>query len=70
MTDRESQIYATILDYTAAKGYPPSVREIGNRVGLSSSATVHRYLHRIKRAGYIDFEPNQCRTMRVVKGYD
>lgn len=66
MNRRESQIYAIILEYTAAKGYPPSVREIGNLAGLASS-TVHQYLKRIKRAGYIDFEPNQCRTLRVVK---
>ncbi|TEB15190.1 LexA repressor [Pelotomaculum sp. FP] len=67
MNIRENQIYSAILNYTTAKGYPPSVRELGTLVGLKSSSTVHLYLHRIKLAGYIDFEPNQARTLRVVK---
>lgn len=67
MTSREQQIYTAIRDYMAEKGYPPSIREIGNLVGLSSSSSVHFYLQRIKRKGYITFEPNQPRTLRVIK---
>ncbi|HBC93445.1 MAG TPA: hypothetical protein DCZ10_11285 [Pelotomaculum sp.] len=57
MTSRETQIIYTIQTYTAAKGYPPSVRELGFLVGLSSSSTVHHYMH---------FEPNRPRTLRVI----
>lgn len=67
MTNREYQIYAAIKDYTAANGYPPSVREIGSLVGLKSSNSVHGYLVKIKRQGYIDFEPNLPRTLRVIR---
>lgn len=67
MTDREHQIYATIQNYIAVKGYPPSVREIGSLVGLKSSNSVHGYLVKIKRQGYIDFEPNLPRTLRVIR---
>lgn len=67
MTNRDRQIYATIREYTTAKGYPPSIREIGSLVGLSSSSTVHWYLNRIKHKGYIAIEPNQPRTLRVIR---
>lgn len=67
MTNRERQIYAAICEYTTTNGYPPSIREIGFLVGLNSSSSVHWYLKRIQSKGYITFEPNQPRTLRVVK---
>ncbi|MDD4599602.1 MAG: helix-turn-helix domain-containing protein [Negativicutes bacterium] len=47
--------------------YPPTVREIAAGVGLSSSATVHRYLYLLEQQGYIAHEPNCPRTIRVIK---
>lgn len=67
MTNREHQIYAAISEYTTLKGYPPSVREIGRMVGIKSTATVHDYIKRIKRLGFISFEPCKPRTLRVLK---
>lgn len=59
-----------ILDFICAKmkedGYPPSVREIGNAVGLQSSATVHAHMKKIERLGYIVREPLKKRSLKVV----
>ena len=56
MTDlnkRERAILKFIEKQINEKGYPPSVREIGKAVGLSSTATVHGYLARLEDKGYI-----------------
>ena len=49
-------------------GYPPSVREIGKSVGLSSTATVHGYLTKLEQKGYIKKENQKGRTLRLLKG--
>ncbi|MCL6559184.1 MAG: hypothetical protein K6U74_10385 [Firmicutes bacterium] len=67
MTESQRKIYDVIRNYVQAKGYPPSVREIGSMVGLKSSSTVHSHLAKIKEQGYIDFEPGKPRTLRVIK---
>lgn len=67
MTDRQWEIYEAVRDYTKSRGYPPTVREICEMVGLSSTNTVYRHLKIIKRMGYITFEPGRSRTMKVVK---
>lgn len=67
MTNREYQIYDAIREYTAINGYAPTVREIGQDVGLKSTATVHQYLNRIMCKGYITYHPKQPRTLRVLK---
>jgi repressor LexA len=66
LTDRENEIYSAIKNYILNRGYPPTVREIGQLVGLKSTSTVHRYLVSIQSQGYIAFEPNQPRTLRVL----
>ncbi|MCI9063262.1 MAG: transcriptional repressor LexA [Clostridia bacterium] len=54
----------------AEKGYPPSVREIGKAIGLSSTATVHAYIARLTEEGYIAKENNKGRTLKLLKGGD
>ena len=49
--ERCAEIYAYIKEFLRKKGYPPSVREIGEKVGLSSSSTVHSYLHMLESDG-------------------
>ena len=59
MTDlnkRERAILKFIEKQINEKGYPPSVREIGKAVGLSSTATVHGYLAKLTKKGYIKKE--------------
>ena len=49
LTKRQSEIYNYIKQVVQTKGYPPSVREIGEAVGLASSSTVHGHLHVLKK---------------------
>lgn len=53
LTKRQSEIYNYIKQVVQTKGYPPSVREIGEAVGLASSSTVHGHLSRLEEKGYI-----------------
>ena len=53
LTPKQQQIYAFIRSFTAEKGYPPSVREIGTAVGLKSPSTVHFHLKSLEEAGVI-----------------
>jgi repressor LexA len=58
-----------ILDFIAAQlrkhGYPPSVREIGEAVGLTSSSTVHAHLSTLQRQGYLHRDPTKPRALEV-----
>jgi repressor LexA len=60
-----------ILDYiqqnVQVKGYPPSVREIGEAVGLASSSTVHGHLSRLEKKGYIRRDPTKPRAIEILK---
>ena len=68
MNKRERAILKFIEKQINEKGYPPSVREIGKAVGLSSTATVHGYLAKLTKKGYIKKEDQKGRTLRVLKG--
>ena len=71
MTDlnkRERAILKFIEKQIKDKGYPPSVREIGKAVGLSSTATVHGYLAKLTKKGYIKKEDQKGRTLKLLKG--
>ena len=65
---REKAILRYIEKQIMNVGYPPSVREIGKAVGLSSTATVHGYLAKLTKKGYIKKEDQKGRTLRVLKG--
>ncbi len=58
-----------ILEFIAAcqreRGFPPTIREIGEQVGLSSSATVANHITVLKNAGYIEKNPQQPRTLTI-----
>ena len=62
---RQHQAYDFICSFTATHGYPPSVREIGAAIGLSSPSTVHSHLHKLEKAGYIRRDPNKPRTIEI-----
>jgi repressor LexA len=63
-TERQRRILEVIRAFTAEHGYPPSVREIGERVGLSSSSTIHAHLKALERHGLISRDPTKPRAMR------
>ena len=67
LNKREKAIIKAIEKSVNAKGYAPSVREIGKEVGLSSTATVHGYLERLQDTGYIRKEDNKGRTLKLLK---
>ena len=65
---REKSILRFIEKQIAQVGYAPSVREICKAVGLRSTATVHGYLAKLERKGYIKKEEQKGRTLRLIKG--
>ena len=68
LNKREKAILKFIEKQVIEDGYPPSVREIGKAVGLSSTATVHGYLAKLKEKGYIKKEDKKGRTLKLLKG--
>ena len=65
---KEKAILKFIENQVLSNGYPPSVREIGKAVGLSSTATVHAYLEKLERQGFIKKEDKKGRTLKIIKG--
>jgi repressor LexA len=68
LSDRQIQILEYIKKVTRDRNYPPSVREIGEAVGLSSSSTVHNHLNQLERRGLIRRDPSKSRTVQLVEG--
>ena len=68
LSNREKSILKFIEKQIMTVGYPPSVREIGKAVGLSSTATVHGYLAKLEEKGYIKKQDKKGRTLRLLKG--
>jgi len=66
MTKRQEQIFDFIKQEVRQKGYPPSVREIGAAVGLTSSATVHSHLSRLESKGLIRRDPTKPRAIEIL----
>ena len=66
LTDRQRQILDLISATVHDRGYPPSVREIGEAVGLSSPSTVHSHLTALERSGYLRRDPTKPRAIEVI----
>jgi len=62
-TERQERILEVIREFTESHGYPPSVREIGERVGLSSSSTVQSHLKSLEKRGLIHRDPTKPRAL-------
>jgi repressor LexA len=65
LTDRQRQVLEFIDAELRDRGYPPSVREIGEAVGLSSSSTVHAHLAALQEKGYLTRDPTKPRALEV-----
>lgn len=65
LSGKRQQILEYIGECLRERGYPPSVREIGEAVGLTSSATVHTHLAVLQREGYLQRDPTKPRTIQV-----
>ncbi len=66
LSERQQQVLEYIRKTVADRGYPPSVREIGDAVGLSSPSTVHSHLSSLVEAGAIKRDPTKPRAIMIV----
>jgi repressor LexA len=66
LTARQQEIWQFLVEYVDGHGYPPTVREIGEHVGLASPSTVHAHLANLERAGLIRRDPTKPRAVELV----
>lgn len=65
LNEKEREMYEYIAECIRSEGYAPSVRDIQSQLSIKSTATVHSYLGRLERAGYIIREQGKSRTIRI-----
>jgi len=68
LTKRQNEVLSGIRLIFAETGYPPTVRELGERLGLRSSCTVQRHLEALERKGFIRRNPTKARTIEITRG--
>ena len=66
LTKRQKEIFDFIRKYAAKTGYPPTVREIGKAVGLTSSSTVHAHLANLEKIGLLKRDPSKPRAIELL----
>jgi repressor LexA len=66
LTERQQEIWQFLVEYVDGHGYPPTVREIGDAVGLASPSTVHAHLANLERAGLLRRDPTKPRALELV----
>src|SRR5207249_4054315 len=66
LTQRQQEIWQFLVTYVERHGYPPTVREIGEAVGLASPSTVHAHLANLERAGLLRRDPTKPRALELV----
>jgi repressor LexA len=66
LTGRQQEIWDFLVDYVDRHGYPPTVREVGEAVGLASPSTVHAHLANLERAGLLKRDPTKPRALELV----
>ncbi len=65
LSARQQEIWHFLVEYVDGHGYPPTVREIGERVGLASPSTVHAHLATLERIGLIRRDPTKPRAIEL-----
>jgi repressor LexA len=65
LTGRQQEIWEFLVEYVDRHGYPPTVREIGEHIGLASPSTVHAHLANLERAGYLRRDPTKPRALEL-----
>lgn len=68
LSDKQKMIYDFIINFTAKHGYPPSVREIGEAVGLRSPSTVHTHINTLVERGLINKDDRKTRALTLPNG--
>jgi repressor LexA len=67
LTKRQREILTYVMSSMQQRGYPPSVREIGAALGLTSSSTVHSHLTALEKKGFIHRDPSKPRAIEILK---
>jgi len=67
LTKRQKEILIFVQRYSDAHGYPPSVREIGQALGLTSSSTVHSHLSALEKKGFLRRDPSKPRALEILR---
>ena len=68
LTPKQQRIYDFIRDFSRENGYPPTVREIGEHLGLKSPSTVKFHLDFIREAGFIQWDGGKTRSITLLEG--
>jgi repressor LexA len=68
LTKRQQEIFDFIKRYSARHGYPPTVRDIGKAIGLTSSSTVHAHLSNLEKVGLLRRDPTKPRAIELLVG--
>jgi repressor LexA len=68
LTKRQQEIFDFVKRYAGEHGYPPTVRDIGQAIGLTSSSTVHAHLSNLERLGLLRRDPTKPRAIEVLVG--
>ena len=66
LTGRQREIWSFLVEYVDRHGYPPTVREVGEAVGLASPSTVHAHLANLERAGLLRRDPTKPRALELI----
>src|SRR4051812_37332801 len=66
LTKRQQEIFDFIRRYSAKHGYPPTVRDIGKAIGLTSSSTVHAHLANLEKLGLLRRDPTKPRALELL----
>jgi repressor LexA len=66
LTARQQEIWNYLVEYVDSHGYPPTVREFGEQVGLASPSTVHAHLANLERAGLLRRDPTKPRALELI----
>ena len=67
LTKRQQEIFDFVKHYVGEHGYPPTVRDIGKAIGLTSSSTVHAHLANLEKLGLLRRDPTKPRAIEVLK---
>jgi repressor LexA len=67
LTKRQQEIFDFVRQYASEHGYPPTVRDIGKAIGLTSSSTVHAHLANLEKLGLLRRDPTKPRAIEVLK---
>ena len=68
LTKRQQEIFDFVKRYVGDHGYPPTVRDIGKAIGLTSSSTVHAHLANLEKLGVLRRDPTKPRAIEVLVG--